>query len=61
VAELERRIDSAELEPEKRQAIEDELESARERQNELRESIEQLRTMMDRSRREVGLDCHLPN
>lgn len=56
VAELEQRIESAALEPEKRQAIEDELESARERQKDLRESIEDLRTMMDRSRREVGLD-----
>lgn len=56
VSELERKIGSADLEPDKREAIENELESARERQTELRESIEQLRGLMERSQKEVGLD-----
>jgi ERCC4-related helicase len=56
VDELEHEINETELEPSKREAIENELESARERQNELRDSIEQLRTMMERSQKEVGLD-----
>lgn len=49
-------IGKAGLDADKRLALEEDLESARERQNELRESIDQLRNMMERSKREVGLD-----
>lgn len=49
-------IEAAHIDPEKRDALDEDLESARQRQNELRESIDQLRTMMERSQREVGLD-----
>jgi superfamily II DNA/RNA helicase len=56
VEALESKIDRAQLDAEKKQAIEDELESARERQDALRQSIEQLRVMKDKSQREVGLD-----
>jgi hypothetical protein len=46
----------AQLDEEKNQTLQDELESVRERQNDLRKSIDELRTMMERSQREVGLD-----
>lgn len=47
-------IEAAHVDPDQRQALDEELESARQRQNELRESIDQLRTMMERSQREVA-------
>lgn len=56
IARIQRDIEGAHLDEEKKSAIQEELESTRERQNELRESIDQLRTMMERSRREVGLN-----
>jgi hypothetical protein len=56
VGRLSREIEDAHIDPEKRQALDEDLESSRDRQNELRESIDQLRTMMERSQREVGLD-----
>ncbi|MGI8962010.1 MAG: DISARM system SNF2-like helicase DrmD [Bryobacteraceae bacterium] len=56
ISEVERAIDTAEMGPGKQEAIEDELESARIRQNDVRRSIEQLRSLMEYSRREVGLD-----
>jgi len=49
-------IEAAHIDPEHKQSLDEDLESARQRQNELRESIDQLRTMMERSQREVGLD-----
>ena len=49
-------IEAAHIDPEYKQSLDEDLESARQRQNELRESIDQLRTMMERSQREVGLD-----
>ena len=49
-----REIEGADLDAEKRRAIDDELETAR--QLNLRESIDSLRTLMDRSRKAVGLD-----
>lgn len=49
-----REIGGADLEAEKRRAIDDELETAR--QNNLRESIDSLRILMDGSKKEVGLD-----
>ena len=56
LARLRKEIEGADIDVEKRQALDEDLESARQRQNDLRESIDQLRTMMDRSRREAGLD-----
>jgi hypothetical protein len=56
LARLRQEIEAADIDVEKRQALDEDLESARQRQNELRESIDQLRTMADRSRREAGLD-----
>ncbi len=54
IERTEREIEAADLEADKRRAIDDELETAR--QLNLRESIDSLRTLMDRSRKEVGLD-----
>lgn len=56
IDELTKEIDAAGLEQEKRRAIEEDLEAARERQVALKESVDSLRTLMERSRREVGLD-----
>jgi len=49
-------IKTAHIDPEQRQSLDEDLESAGQRQNELRETIDQLRNMMERSQREVGLD-----
>ena len=56
VGRLRDEIEAAHIDPEHKQSLDEDLESARQRQNELRESIDQLRTMMERSQREVGLD-----
>jgi hypothetical protein len=56
LARLRQEIEAVDIDVEKRRALDEDLESARQRQNELRESIDQLRIMADRSRREVGLD-----
>jgi superfamily II DNA or RNA helicase len=53
---LQQEVEAAQLDEEKSQTLHDELESVRERQNDLRKSIDELRTMMERSQREVGLD-----
>jgi superfamily II DNA or RNA helicase len=53
---LQRDVEAAQLDTEKSEALQDELESVRERQNDLRKSIDVLRTMMERSKEEVGLD-----
>ncbi len=53
---LQKNVEAAELNDEKRQALQEELEAVRERQTELRRSIDVLRTMMERSKEEVGLD-----
>ncbi len=53
---LQKNVEAAELNDEKRQALREELEAVRERQTDLRRSIDSLRTMMERSREEVGLD-----
>jgi len=54
IEKTEQEIAAANLDAERRRAIEDELETPR--QLNLRESIEGLRTLMQRSRKEVGLD-----
>lgn len=56
IERIQRDIEDAHLDEEKKAAIQDELESDRKRQNDLRESIDELRSMMERSRKEVGLD-----
>jgi superfamily II DNA or RNA helicase/DNA-binding transcriptional regulator YiaG len=51
----EREIESADLDATQRSAIQDELEAARERQDALRTQIERLRTLLDESKKTVGL------
>lgn len=54
-----REIDATDLEDARKAAIQDELEAARERKHELREQIDQLRTLLERSRKSIGLsDTH---
>ncbi len=53
---LQKDVEAAELDEEKRKAIQEELETVRERQNDLRRSLDVLRTMMERSKEAVGLD-----
>jgi superfamily II DNA or RNA helicase len=53
---LETELESAHLNDSCRAAIEDELESTRERQQALREQIDRLRTLLDSSRKSIGLD-----
>jgi SNF2 family DNA or RNA helicase len=56
IAAVEQAIDTTRLEPDKQQAIEDELETARLRQSDLKAAIDESRKAMEYSRREVGLD-----
>ena len=56
IAELEREIETADLEEQQRRSVEEELEATRERTNELRKQIERLRTRLEDSKRSVGLD-----
>jgi len=53
---LESEIDAIHLDDSRRAAIKDELEAARERQQALREQIDRLRTLLDSSRKSIGLD-----
>lgn len=55
VAEMEKEIESTDLDAAKRQSIDDELEVSRHRQDRLREQIEQLRTLLDNSKTSIGL------
>ncbi len=52
---LESELDSAHIEDSRRAAIEDELEASRERQHGLREQIDRLRTLLENSRKSIGL------
>jgi SNF2 family DNA or RNA helicase len=52
---LEKEIETADLEKEKRALVEEELESNRERQIELRKQIDRLRTMLEDSQKAIGL------
>ena len=52
---LESEIESADLDDSKRSAIEQDLEAARERQQDLREQIDRLRTLLEKSRKSIGL------
>lgn len=53
---LQSELESTHLDDSRRAAIEDELESSRERQHALREQIDRLRTLLDNSRKSIGLD-----
>ena len=53
---LEHEIESANLDPERRQTMTDELESTRERQQELRKQIDSLRSLLETSQKSIGLD-----
>jgi superfamily II DNA or RNA helicase len=56
IDEMEKKIDSADLDADRRRTVEDELEASRERQDALREQIDRLRTRLDESKRSIGLD-----
>jgi len=56
IAKLEREIEEADLDAETKQTVEDELEEARERQQVLREQIDQLRNRLEESQRWIGLN-----
>lgn len=56
VARLEREIKDADLDPAEKAVTAEELESARQRQDELRKQIDQLRTQLERSRKWINLD-----
>lgn len=59
IASLASELESADLDESRRLAIQDELESSRERQHALREQIERLRTLLENSRKSIGLsDTH---
>ena len=53
---LESELEAADLDDHRRAAIQDELEAARERQQGLREQIDRLRTLLENSRKSIGLD-----
>jgi len=54
--EMEREIDGADLSPEHREAVTEELEAARERQDALRRQIDTLRTQLSESEKSIGFD-----
>lgn len=56
---LESELEATDIEDSRRSAIEDELEASRERQHALREQIDRLRTLLENSRKSIGLnDAH---
>jgi SNF2 family DNA or RNA helicase len=55
IRNLESEIDATDIDPNRRAVIEDELEASRERQIQLREQIDRLRTLLDKSRKSIGL------
>ena len=56
VDELEREIDSADLDADRRQAILEELETSRERQQMLKQQIDSLRGLLESSQKSIGLN-----
>lgn len=56
--ELEAEVEKIDLPADQRETVQEELESTRKRQGELRESIDDLRKIMERSRRELELGEH---
>ena len=55
IQNLESEIDSTDIDPNRRAAIEEELEASRERQTKLREQIDRLRSLLEKSRKSIGL------
>ena len=55
IESLESEIDSTDIDPNRRAAIEEELEASRERQTKLREQIDRLRSLLEKSRKSIGL------
>ena len=55
IERLESEIESADLDAEHKQTVEDELEAARDRQDALRRQIDRLRTLLDNSQKSIGL------
>ncbi|PYS35069.1 MAG: helicase, partial [Acidobacteria bacterium] len=55
ISELQARIAATDLEEDRKGSIEEDLESARERQNALRIQVEQLRNLLDASQKSIGL------
>lgn len=55
IQNLESEIDSTDIDPNRRAAIEEELEASRERQTHLREQIDRLRSLLEKSRKSIGL------
>ena len=53
---MENDIESADLDADRRQTVEEELEATRERQDDLRKQIDQLRTRLAESQKSIGLD-----
>jgi len=53
---IENEINTADLDAEARTAVDEELEASRDRQNDLRKQIDDLRTQLDRSKRNIGFD-----
>jgi hypothetical protein len=56
VAALVNEIETADLDPDRKQAVVEELEATRERQQALRAQIDTLRTLLDDSQKSIGLD-----
>jgi len=56
IEDLESEIDNADIDESHRAVIEDELEASRERQHDLRKQIDRLRTLLENSRKSIGLD-----
>ncbi len=55
ISQLESDLEAANMDEASRTAIENDLESARERQSGLREQIDRLRTLLEKSRKSIGL------
>jgi hypothetical protein len=55
IQNLESEIDATDIDPNRRAAIEEELEASRERQTHLREQIDRLRSLLEKSRKSIGL------
>ena len=56
IEEMEKKIDSADLDADRRRTVDDELEASRDRQDALREQIDRLRTRLGESQKSIGLD-----
>ena len=53
---LEHEIETADLDPDRRQVVEEELEATRERQKALTEQIDRLRDLLAESQKSIGMD-----